>query len=44
MSAEILLCTTGEVARRLGVSRQHIVDLCDQGALPCVMVGSHRRI
>lgn len=43
MSAEILLCT-GEVARRLGVSRQHIVDLCDQGALPCVMVGSHRRI
>lgn len=44
MSAEILLCT-GEVARRLGVSRQRIVDLCDQGALPCVMVGSsHRRI
>ncbi|VAZ69625.1 hypothetical protein LAUMK40_05788 [Mycobacterium kansasii] len=43
MSAEILL-RTGEAARRLGVSRQHIVDLCDQGALPCVMVGSHRRI
>lgn len=44
MNAEILL-RTGEVARRLGVSRQHIVDLCDQGALPCVMVGSsHRRI
>ncbi|MCV7005127.1 excisionase family DNA-binding protein [Mycobacterium gordonae] len=43
MSAEILL-RTGEAARRLGVSRQHIVDLCDQGALPSVMVGSHRRI
>jgi excisionase family DNA binding protein len=36
--------TTGEAARLLGVSRQHIVDLCDRGLLPYEMVGSHRRI
>jgi excisionase family DNA binding protein len=38
------LLTTGEVAKLLGVSRQHVVDLCDRGDLPYVMVGSHRRI
>lgn len=38
------LLTTGEVARRLGSSRQHVVDLCDRGDLPCVRVGTHRRI
>jgi excisionase family DNA binding protein len=38
------LLTTGEVARVLGVSRQHVVDLCTRGALPCVTVGTHRRI
>jgi len=43
MSTEALL-RTGEAARRLGVSRQHIVDLCDEGTLPCVRVGTHRRI
>ncbi|MBS9536020.1 helix-turn-helix domain-containing protein [Mycobacterium sp. M1] len=43
MRTETLL-RTGEAARRLGVSRQHIVDLCKQGKLPCVMVGTHRRI
>lgn len=43
VSAEILL-RTGEAAERLGVSRQHVVDLCKQGKLPCVLVGSHRRI
>lgn len=35
---------TGEVASRLGVSRQHVVDLCKQGKLPHIMVGAHRRI
>lgn len=43
MSTETLL-RTGEAARRLGVSRQHIVDLCKQGKLPYVTVGTHRRI
>lgn len=43
MSIETLL-RTGEAAARLGVSRQHIVDLCNQGRLPFVMVGTHRRI
>jgi excisionase family DNA binding protein len=38
------LLSTGEVAKLLGVSRQHVVDLCDRGDLPYVMVGSHRRI
>lgn len=36
--------TTGQVARSLGVSRQHVVDLCDQGRLPFESVGTHRRI
>jgi excisionase family DNA binding protein len=36
--------TTGETARRLGSSRQHVVDLCEQGTLPCYRVGAHRRI
>jgi excisionase family DNA binding protein len=35
---------TGEAARRLGVSRQHVVDLCNRGRLPYVIVGTHRRI
>jgi excisionase family DNA binding protein len=38
------LLTTGEVARLLGASRQHIVDLCDRGQLAYEMVGAHRRI
>ena len=38
------LLRTGEVASRLGVSRQHVVDLCKQGKLPHIMVGAHRRI
>jgi excisionase family DNA binding protein len=28
----------------LGVSRQHVVDLCDRGDLPCTRTGSHRRV
>ena len=38
------LLSTGEVASVLGVSRQHVVDLCDRGDLICVRVGSHRRV
>ncbi|MGH3955527.1 MAG: helix-turn-helix domain-containing protein [Mycobacterium sp.] len=43
MSTEKLL-RTGEVAGRLGVSRQHVVDLCNQGKLPYTVTGTHRRI
>jgi len=35
---------TGDVARILGMSRQHIVDLCDHGHIDSVRVGTHRRI
>lgn len=35
---------TGEVAEMLGVSRQHVVDMCDRGELSCVRVGRHRRV
>jgi excisionase family DNA binding protein len=35
---------TGEVARLLGVSRQHVADLCDRGKIEHVRVGTHRRI
>lgn len=39
------LIRTGEAARLLGCSRQHVVDLCDEGKLPVVREGgSHRRI
>jgi excisionase family DNA binding protein len=38
------LLTTGEVALLLGSSRQHVVDLCEGGALAFVRVGTHRRI
>ncbi len=36
--------TTGEAARILGCSRQHVVDLCDEGKLAYTTVGRHRRI
>lgn len=36
--------TTGEVSSMLGVSRQHVVDLCDRGELTCMKTGTHRRI
>jgi excisionase family DNA binding protein len=36
--------TTGEAARLLGTSRQHVVDLCTRGALPFESVGRHRRV
>ena len=38
------LLTTGEAARVLGSSRQHVVDLCNAGELPFVTTGRHRRI
>lgn len=38
------LLTTGEAAKLLGSSRQHVVDLCDQGDLAFVTVGTHRRV
>lgn len=38
------LLTTGEAARILNSSRQHVVDLCDQGLLPFLTTGTHRRV
>jgi excisionase family DNA binding protein len=38
------LLTTGQAAAQLGCSRQHVVNLCEQGALPFVSVGTHRRV
>jgi excisionase family DNA binding protein len=39
-----MLISTGEAAGVLGVSRQHVVDLCDRGELLSVRVGTHRRL
>lgn len=36
--------STGDAASALGVSRQHVVNLCDRGQIECVRVGKHRRI
>lgn len=38
------LLTTGQAARLLGSSRQHVVDLCARGQLPHTSTGTHRRI
>jgi excisionase family DNA binding protein len=38
------LLTTSEAAKILRCSRQHIVDLCDQGDLSCIRTGVHRRV
>lgn len=38
------LLSTGEVAHLLGTSRQHVVNLCDEGLLPFTLVGRHRRV
>lgn len=38
------LLTTGEAAKILNTSRQHVVDLCERGDLPFVTTGSHRRV
>ena len=38
------LLTTGEAAKILNCTRQHVVDLCDRGDLPYTTIGTHRRI
>lgn len=38
------LLTTGEAAKLLNSSRQHVVNLCRKGVLPFTSVGTHRRI
>lgn len=38
------LLSTGQAAKILGTSRQHVVDLCSAGDLPYVVVGTHRRV
>lgn len=38
------LLTTGEAAKVLNCTRQHVVDLCDRGDLPYTTVGTHRRV
>lgn len=36
--------STGEAAKLLNSSRQHVVDLCEGGLLPYTTVGTHRRV
>ncbi len=38
------LLTTGEAARLLGTTRQHVVNLCNAGSLPYSVAGKHRRV
>jgi len=38
------LLTTGEAAKILNSSRQHVVDLCDRGDLSFTTTGRHRRV
>lgn len=38
------LLSTGKAAKLLGCSRQHVVDLCDEGKLSCQRTGVHRRV
>lgn len=41
---ESTLLTTGDVARALNVSRQHVVNMCDRGEIDSVKIGAHRRV
>lgn len=43
-SLDTELVTTGEAARMLGSSRQHVVDLCQRGKLDYQTTGVHRRL
>lgn len=36
--------STGEAAKLLNSSRQHVVDLCEKGLLTFTTVGKHRRV
>ncbi len=38
------LLTTGKAAQLIGVTRQHVINLANQGMLPYIMAGSHRRV
>lgn len=38
------LLTTAQAATLLGISRQHVVNLCERGVLPHCRVGTHRRL
>ena len=38
------LLSTGEAARLLSCSRQHVVDLCNRGELSFTTTGKHRRV
>ncbi|WP_462418832.1 helix-turn-helix domain-containing protein [Kytococcus sp. Marseille-QA3725] len=38
------LVKTGEAAEILGVSRQHVVNLCNRGDLPSIRLGTHRLV
>lgn len=38
------MLTTGEAAKVLNCTRQHVVDLCERGDLPYTTVGTHRRV
>jgi excisionase family DNA binding protein len=41
---DVQLLTTGEAARIIGCTRQHVVDLCDRGSLNCERTPVHRRL
>lgn len=36
--------TTGEAAKLMNCSRQHVVDMCNEGLLPFTWAGRHRRV
>ncbi|MDQ2707386.1 MAG: helix-turn-helix domain-containing protein [Actinomycetota bacterium] len=38
------MLSTGDAARIMGSSRQHVVDMCTRGELPFIWIGRHRRV